>query len=156
MTSRRKNFHTFNERQHCFWLFICWLFLFFEFKFLKKTLWQSKHWTEWPFQKCRTLCYKRCKILWQKHHVYSFILICRFKCFSLSTKYSYLSLSKPIIDTVDICNRMPRVVSPSSLLKQVFISFILENKCSTQATPRGSINDNFNKRKKLEQKKKKL
>ena len=156
MTSRRKNFHTFNERQH--YVFDC-LYVGY-FYFLSLNFWKrrcDKASTEQSDHSKNVEPYvTRGKILWQKHHVYSFILICRFKCFSLSTKCSYLSLSKPIIDSVDICNRMPRVVSPSSLLKQVFISFILENKCSTQAMPRGSINDNFNKRKKLEQKKKKL
>ena len=59
--------------------------------------------------------------------------------------YLYSSSSKPVGDSIDICNSLSRVVSPSQFLKRVFISFILENKRSKQATLGGNINDNFSK-----------
>ena len=61
--------------------------------------------------------------------------------FSSSIKYWYLPSLNPVRDAVDTRNRLSSVVSPIWFLKQVFISFMLQNKCSTQATLRGNIND---------------
>ena len=83
--------------------------------------------------------------IYDKNISLQLIFICRFKLFSSSTKYSYSSSSKPVEDSVDTHNRVSRVVSPSWFDKQVFINFILENKCSTQAILKGSDNDNFSK-----------
>ena len=83
--------------------------------------------------------------IYDKNISLQLIFICGFKLFSSSTKCSYSSSSKPVKDSVDTHNRVSRVVSPSWFDKQVFINFILENKCSTQAILKGSDNDNFSK-----------